>query len=286
MPRTHGISMGPSGLPRPSMKRNQGVVFAAVVFLLQVAVSAQWLNYPAPGIPRLPDGKPKLDAPAPRGADGHPDLSGVWREPTEELEVPILGRIQRSPHFINIGAGLEGGLPLQPWARDLMKARQADEMRSVPLAHCLPAGPVISRNGFNKIIQIPGLLVTLSEYNVMYRQIFTDARPLPVDPQPSWNGYSTGKWNGDTLFVETSGFRDGLWLDVSGTPMTDAAKLTERFRRPRFGTLEIEITVDDPKAYTRPWTVKMTETLQADTDLLEFVCMEHEKDLQHSQRTP
>jgi hypothetical protein len=134
---------------------------------------------------------------------------------------------------------------------------------------------------FRKIIQTPGLTVILNEREVTYRQIFTDGRPLPVDPQPSWVGYSTGKWEGDTLVVHTEGFRDGLWLDASGSPLTDSGEITERIQRVNFGKLEIEVTVDDPKAYTKPWTVKLTQLLKADTDLLDYYCVENEKDGPH-----
>ena len=136
-------------------------------------------------------------------------------------------------------------------------------------------------NQLRKIIQTPKVLLILLEYNAMYRQIFTDGRPLPSDPNPAWNGYSTGKWEGDTLVVESSGFKDGQWLDTAGDPFTDAAKVTERFRRPDFGHLQIEITVNDPKAYTKPWTVTVNQILAADTDLLEFICLENEKDIKH-----
>ena len=132
-----------------------------------------------------------------------------------------------------------------------------------------------------KIVQTPGLLVILTERNAGYRQIFTDGRPLPEDPTPSWNGYSSAKWEGDTLVVQSNGFRDGIWLDASGSPMTEAAKMTERFRRPRNGTLEIEITVDDAKAYTKPWTVKPTQPLVGDTELLDYICLENERDSRH-----
>jgi hypothetical protein len=132
-----------------------------------------------------------------------------------------------------------------------------------------------------KIVQNPGLLLILNEYNKSYRQIFTDGRPLPKDPQPAWDGYSTGKWDGDTLVVETTGFLDGQWLDTEGTPLTDAAKMTERFRRANFGHLEVDVTVDDPKAYTKPWNIKVNFALAADTDLLEFICLENEKDIKH-----
>jgi hypothetical protein len=132
-----------------------------------------------------------------------------------------------------------------------------------------------------KMVQVPGLLVILNEENASYRQIFTDARPLPVDPNPSWNGYSSGKWEGDVLVVQTTGFRDGVWLDSFGSPLTDGAQITERFRRVNYGTLEIELRIDDPKAYTKPWTIKVTQVLVPDTELLDYICLENEKDLKH-----
>jgi hypothetical protein len=131
------------------------------------------------------------------------------------------------------------------------------------------------------MIQTPGLLVVLNEHNASYRQIFTDGRPMPTDPQPAWDGYSIGKWDGDTLVVETAGFRDGIWLDTSGNVLTDAAKVTERYRRVNYGRLEIEITVDDPKAYTKPWTIKLNQLLAINTDLLDYICLENEKDVKH-----
>ncbi|HEX5230313.1 MAG TPA: hypothetical protein VFW44_21520, partial [Bryobacteraceae bacterium] len=134
---------------------------------------------------------------------------------------------------------------------------------------------------FKKIVQAPGLILILHEFNTSYRQIFTDGRPLPKDPQPSWNGYSTAKWEGDTLVVESAGFRDDLWLDISGSPLTEAAHVTERLRRPNFGTLKVEVTVDDPKAYTRPWTVQLDQSLAVDTELIDDVCLENEKDVSH-----
>jgi hypothetical protein len=137
---------------------------------------------------------------------------------------------------------------------------------------------------FRKIVQVPGLLVILNELNASYRQIFTDERPLPVDANPSWNGYSSGKWDGDTLVVQTTGFRDGLWLDTGGSPLTDAASITERFRRVNFGTLEIELTINDPKAYTKPWTIHVTQIIVLNTELLDFICLENEKDVPHLPR--
>jgi hypothetical protein len=130
-------------------------------------------------------------------------------------------------------------------------------------------------------VQVPGLIVMLHEFNASYRQIFTDGRPLPVDPQPSWNGYSSGRWEGNTFVVETNGLRDDLWLDMSGNPMTDAARVTERIRRPTFGRLEVEFTVDDPKAYTRPWTVLLKQSIVVDTDLIDEICLENERSTRH-----
>ena len=248
-----------------------------VVLLLSCAsLSAQWLNYPTPGIPRTPDGKPNLSAPAPKTPDGKPDLSGIWRAENPRM-------------FLDLSLGVEGGvIPYRPEVMNLVKARRdsSDSLtRSAePSANCLPRGPAMPftwGEGPRKIVRTPRLLVILIEYNISHRQIFLDGRPLPRDPNPAWDGYSTGKWEGDTLVVETTGFRDGQWLDASGDPMTDAAKITDRFRRPDFGHLQIEITIDDPKAYTKPWTTKINEVLAPDTDLLEFVCKENEKDLEH-----
>jgi hypothetical protein len=190
---------------------------------------------------------------------------------------------QASNEFLNIGSSLKDGLPLRPAAVELLKSRVAEKRDNDPLALCLPLGPVRLHTftGFKKIAQVPGLLVLTYEYNASYRQIMTDGRPLPADPNPSWNGYSSGKWEGDTLVVETAGFLDGVWLDISGTPSSDAMRITERFRRPNFGTLEIELTVDDPKTYTKPWTVTLKWSIKLDSDLLDYICLENERDLQH-----
>jgi hypothetical protein len=257
------------------------------LFLSSVSsLSAQWLDYPTPGVPRTPDGKPNLNAACPRTADGKPDFSGLW-EPVYNRPgappPPFEGCVPVSREFLNMGSSLKEGLPYQPWAAELVKKRRPEERLNDPLSHCLPAG-LIRLHTYplvKKIIQTPGLLVMLNELDASYRQIFTDGRPLPADPNPSWNGYSSGKWEGDTLVVQSSGFRDGMWIDASGSPMTDAAKITERYRRPDFGHLEIELTVDDPKAYTKPWTVKLDQAIKLDTDLIDSVCHENEKDMQH-----
>ena len=191
----------------------------------------------------------------------------------------------RTSQFWNIGAGLDGDLPLRPWASELRARRVADNSKDNPDAHCLPIGLTQLHNHPQprKIIQTPSLIVMLYESNGGVRQIFMDGRTLPNnDPQPWWYGYSVGKWDGDTLVVETNGFRDGGWLDVNGAPLTDAANMTERFRRVNYGNLEIDVTVDDPKAYTRAWTAKtVRQRLMADDELIEFVCAENEKSSAH-----
>jgi len=262
----------------------QSLVFGLLLGPLVCSLNAQWVNYPTAGVPRTRDGKPDLAAACPRTADGKPDFSGLWVMQTKREGNPNFpGCEPVSDEFVNIAASLKEGLPYQTWAADLVKVRRTEQRVNDPISHCLPMGAVRLHtwNGPRKVVQTPGLLTLMSEYGTSYRQIFTDGRPLPADPNPSWNGYSSGKWEGDTLVVQTNGFRDGMWLDATGNPMTDAAKITERFRRPNFGNLEIEITVDDPKAYTKPWTVKLTQSIKLDTDLLDFGCTDNEKDVPH-----
>jgi hypothetical protein len=252
--------------------------------LLVYPLAGQWISYPTAGVPRTPDGKPDLAASCPRMADGKPDLSGLWIMPTTREGNPNFpGCEPVADEFINIAANLKGGLPYQPWAADLVKKRRTEQRVNDPLSRCIPVGPIRLHtwNGPRKFVESHGLLIIMNELDTTYRQIFTDGRPLPADPNPSWNGYSSGKWEGDTLVVETAGFRDGIWLDATGNPMTDAAKLTERFRRINFGRMEVEVTVDDPKAYTKPWTVKLNQVIKLDTDLLDFVCADDEKDIPH-----
>jgi hypothetical protein len=261
----------------------RSIVVSAVI-AIAAPLGAQWIHYPTPGLPRTPDGKVNLNAPAPRTADGHPDLSGIWDIehnrpcPPAGCDDMLIGR-----EFLDIGWSLKGGLPYQPWAVELKKQVSATDGKGDPSAYCLPLGLVrtLTHPLFRKFVQTPGLLVILSERDVNFRQIFTDGRPLPVDPNPSWDGYSSGKWEGDTLVVQSAGFRDDLWLDRNGSPLTSAAKITERYRRVNMGQLEIEITVDDPKAYTKPWTVTLKHHLLPDTDLLDFVCLENEQDVKH-----
>jgi hypothetical protein len=254
------------------------VVFVPVL-AMGMSVHAQWLKYPTAGVPRLSNGQPNLSAPAPRTADGKPDLSGVWQL---ETACPPDGcrDYPGAPEFLNLGAKLRGGLPYQPWAAALVKTRSADLGKDDPVGLCRPGGAVriLTFPPYRKFVQLPGLFVILSERDVTYRQIFTDGRPLPTDPEPSWNGYSTGRWQGDALVVETNGLRDGTWLDRNGSPLTEAAKMIERFRRVNYGRLEVELTIDDAKAYTRPWSVTLNQVIVLDTDLLDYHCLDNEKD--------
>jgi hypothetical protein len=271
-----------------------------ILAAIPAMVFAQWPSYRTAGVPRGPDGKPKLDAPAPRTADGKPDLSGIWeyrgrsgapagfggapsgRPPEPPPEPPSSG--PPAATFFNIGAGFKEGLPLTPWAAGLLKQRMADNSKDNPDAHCLPLGlmQLHTHPQPRKIIQTPGVIVILYEAQAGVRQIFTDGRPLPGnDPQPWWYGYSAGKWDGDALVAETTGFRDDVWLDVNGSPLTNTGKLTERFRRVNYGSLEIEVTVEDPKVYTKPFTVKVNQRIMPDTELIEFICTENDRSGPH-----
>jgi hypothetical protein len=255
-----------------------------LVFALPTLAFSQWLKYPTAGVPKTPDGSPNLSAPTSKTADGKPDLSGIWEiENTGGCPPYGCPDLPLSKEFLNIGARLPGGLPYQPWAAELVKQRMATNGKDDPASKCQPAGAIrlFTFPQYRKMVEFPGLLLMLSERDVTFRQLFMDGRELPKDPKPSFTGYSSGRWEGDTLVVQTIGFRDGMWLDRSGSPMTSAAKLTERFRRVNYGTLEIEITVDDPKAYTSPWTVKMRQFIVLNTELLEYFCQENEKDQPH-----
>jgi hypothetical protein len=271
------------------MKFLRTVASTAIIAAISSSLSAQWPSYPTPGVPRTSAGKPDLAAPAPRTADGKPDFSGNWIRGDGQLG-PAGGGTVAGPApsfsigppvttFRDIGANFKGGLPLQPWAAELVKARRAENSKDNPDAHCLPMGLMQFHNHGQprKMIQTPSLLLIVYEANYGLRSIFMDGRTLPDrDAQPWWYGYSTGRWEGDTLVVETTGFRDGGWLDIIGNPLTEA-KLTERFRRPNYGTLEIDVTVDDPKAYTKRWTVRVNQRILLDSELMEFICLENQK---------
>ena len=254
---------------------NSLIAFVTLVAILVAAsASSQWLRYPTPGIPRLADGTPNLSAPAPRAADGHPDLSGVW-EVLGDLVMPTDGRI-RSKYVYNIGVDLPGGhAPFLPWAQALWDARQKALGVGAPSEKCLPHGipdAMLTRTLPFKMVQTPGVTIILFEEFNNWRQVFTDRRPLPPDPEPAWLGYSIGRWEKDDFVIETAGFNDKSWLDAGGTPHTDALRTTERFRRRDFGHMEVEFTFDDPKTFTRRWSTTVKFVLLPDTDLLENHC--------------
>jgi hypothetical protein len=245
-----------------------------IAIALAAAAPAQWLNYPTAGLPRTRDGKPDLAAPMPKTADGKPDLSGIWVTAD-------------NTYFMDLAADLKPEeVPYQPWAKALAGQRQAALHKDDPLALCMPPGvPRVNTNMYHpfKILQMPRELVLLYETsaNDVFREVFTDGRPLPKDPQPSWKGYSVGKWEGDTMVVDTIGFNDRGWIDTEkGRPQTEALHVTERFRRRNVGNLEIGITIDDPKAYTKPWTVKVNLGLIPDTELIETAC-ENSRGIEH-----
>jgi hypothetical protein len=236
----------------------------AVSTALVLPAAAQWINYPTPGIPRTADGKPNLSAPAPRTADGKPDLSGMWR-----VKQATSGETDKAMHSVKA----------QPWAQELSKARKEDLSRENMSVLCLPFGP---RADFapDKIVQTPGLLMMLFT-DLTYRQVFLDGRALPKDPNPTWMGYSVGHWDGDTLVVESAGYNDRTWLDYDGHPHSEDLRITERYRRPDFGHLEIEKTLEDPKSLAQKWVIPIKLEYDADTELLEYVCAENERDRSH-----
>jgi len=263
------------------------VVLAAA--LCATNASAQWPAHFDRGAPRKADGTVNLDAPTPRTQDGKPDFTGVWVNAwfVDGRVLPLPVSPPGEPPAATFGdvfANFKEPLPLRPWAAQLKAARKEQNSKDNPDAHCLPMGLIQfhMHPQPRKLVQTPDVLVTLYEGNAGIRQIFTDGRSLPPsDAQPWWYGYSVGHWEGDTLVVETSNFRDGGWLDIDGSPLTDAAKMTERWRRLNYGTMQIDVTIDDPKAYTHPFSVRVTHRLMTDgrfdADLIEFVCQENNK---------
>jgi len=279
------------------MHHRHGWRMLVLLALVSTGAYAQWLNYPTPGTPRTRDGKPNFAAPAPRAANGKPDLSGVWHvDPTpmaeqkrlygpgvDQTALPGMEPDTISKYALNILVDFRPeDSPMQPEAAAILRQRsQLDR----PSLHCLPWSiPTATLfSPVHKIVQTPGLIVMMLEVDSgATRQIYTDGRKLPVDPDPAWYGYSVGKWDGDTLVVETAGFNDKSWLDSMGHPHSTAMHVTERFHRRDFGHMDVETTIDDPKMYTRPFTIKVTQLLQPDTDILEYFCTENEKDRRHS----
>lgn len=272
----------------------RGTSIAITLFLAGGIASAQWLNYPAPGTPRTPDGKPNLTAPAPRAADGKPDLSGVWQvEPTPADEMKrLFGDLSAdgalgdsssafSKYMVNVLVDFKPDeAPLRPEFAHIVRERRGTE---TPLIHCLPIGIPADDllPGPFKIIQAPGLTLIRNEYENSFRQIYTDGRKVPADPEPLWLGYSVGKWEGDTFIVDTVGFNDKSWLDGIGHPHSEALHVTERFHRRDFGHLDMKVTIDDPKVYTKAFSIDFTELLVPDSDVTEYFCAENERDRSH-----
>ena len=245
----------------------RSILLLATLVISATPAAAQWLNYPTPDLPRLADGKPNLAAAAPRTTDGRPDLSGMWR-------------LNGLGHVFNILG--DQPVDMLPWAREVYAKRSISFAQDSPDSNCLPPGPIAGLFGMEptKFVQTKNLLLILYE-GAPTRQVFLDGRPLPKDPNPTWMGYSVGHWDGDTLVVDTAGYNDRTWLDLTGHPHTEALHVTERFRRMNTGQMKVEMTFADPKTYTRPWTISLDAQLVPDTELLEFVCNENEKSSRH-----
>jgi hypothetical protein len=250
-------------------------------------LAAQWINTPTSGVPRRAGGEADMSAATLRMVDGKPDFSGIWT--SDEVD-PRRPGVAPNPHdattsrrMVNLGVGLPGGLPYQPWLAPIVKERTANLAINDPHIRCLPDNflRAYGMPHLLKFVHTPNLLLMLNENNAGYRQVFTDARPLPEDPNPSIQGYSSAKWSGDTLVIDTIGVRDDTWIDWNGSVLTEAAKVREEIRRPDFGHLEVQVTVEDPKAYTKPWTVMIKERLIVDTELIDEICLENEQSLKH-----
>lgn len=254
------------------------------LLFLTLPLAAQWIHYPTPGAPRTAQGYVDYFAPAPRAAGGKPDLSGIWDPDYAAPRVPagVVIPSSQGPDFsLQFWRPSFAPLPMRPWAEAVFQERDRTFGAGRPAARCLPhAIPDAMLTAQFKIVQTPGLTLILHEEGSRFRQIFTDGRSHPADMNPAWFGYSIGRWEGDTFVVDTRGFNDLSWLDDAGHPHSEQLHTIERFRRTDFGHLEVEVTIDDPAAYTEPWSVKIPLVLQADTELIENVC-DNEKDAAH-----
>jgi hypothetical protein len=269
-------------MPFVSHLRSAGAAAVLGALLVSAPAPAQWVGYPTAHVPRKADGKVDMTAPAPRLANGKPDFSGIWisdrTEPGQET-ISDTSSLPSGRHMQDMGVDMEGGLPYQPWQLPIVKRRTENLAIEDPHIRCLPDF-FLRAYGLPhmlKFVHTPELLVMLNEMNAGYRQVFTDARALPDTPTPSWQGYSTAKWDGDTLVVDTIGMRDDTWIDWHGSVVTEAAKIREEIRRLDFGHLEIKATVDDPKGYTKPWTVTLRQRIVVDAELIDEICLENEQ---------
>ncbi|MEP7353795.1 MAG: hypothetical protein ABI824_11230 [Acidobacteriota bacterium] len=272
-----------------------GLLILATPFV-STHLAAQWLKYPTAGVPRKADGSVNMSAATPRMADGKPDFSGIWMTGDSNNAGRTKGKasapadlpgnpanINASRTMANLGVDLPGGLPYQPWLVPIVKERTANRAIDDPHIKCMPDNFVRAYGmpHLLRFVQTSGLLITLNELNAGYRLVFTDARPLPKDPFPTLQGYSSGKWSEDTLVIDTIGVSNDTWIDWNGSVLTESAKVREEMRRPDFGHLEVKITVDDPKAYTKPWTVTLKQKIVVDTELVDEMCLENEQSLKH-----
>ena len=261
--------------------------------VMSASLAAQWLNHPDPQTPRQYDGKPNLSAPAPR-LNGKVDLTGLWEAdatPMRELKQALppdffdlqIDAPNVSKYLLNLLWDFNAERdPTRPEAAALLKQRSETNGKDLPTSRCLPGSiPITLLVLPFKIVQAPRQIVMLFEHYDPPRHIFTDGRRLPEQLDPSWTGYATGTWKGDTLVVESKGFNDKAWLDAGGHPRSESLRLTERYSRRDFGHLVLDLTVDDPKYYSRPFTVSLPFHLIPDSDVLEAVCAENERDYVH-----
>ena len=265
---------------------SKGLIFLLAILLgtslACTSANAQWIGYASKDVPRNADGTVNMKAPVPRRANGKPDLSGIWiadRTPEGEETPSSVDNIQSSRQMANLGVDIAGGLPYQDWLVPIVAERTANLALDDPHIRCLPDN-FLRAYGLPhllKFVHTDDLLVVLNEMNAGYRQVFTDARPLPEDPSPSWQGYSSATWQGDTLVIDTIGVRDDTWIDWNGSVLTEQGKVREEIRRLDYGHMEIKVTVDDPGAYTAPWTVTLTERIVVDAELIDEICLENEQ---------
>ena len=265
---------------------SKGLIFLLAILLgtslACTSANAQWIGYASKDVPRNADGTVNMKAPVPRMANGKPDLSGIWiadRTPEGEETPSSVDNIQSSRQMANLGVDIAGGLPYQDWLVPIVAKRTANLALDDPHIRCLPDN-FLRAYGLPhllKFVHTDDLLVVLNEMNAGYRQVFTDARPLPEDPSPSWQGYSSATWQGDTLVIDTIGVRDDTWIDWNGSVLTEQGKVREEIRRLDYGHMEIKVMVDDPGAYTAPWTVTLTERIVVDAELIDEICLENEQ---------
>jgi hypothetical protein len=273
-----------------SISKNSSCRFRTPLLLAAAFFSssafAQWIGYPTANVPRKADGSVNMSAPAPRLANGKPDLSGIWisdRTPEGEESPSDVYTLPTSRFMNNMGVDMPDGLPYQDWLKPIVKRHTENMAIEDPHIRCLP-DTFLRAYGMPhmlKFVHTPGLFVTLNELNAGYRQVFVDGRALPDDPSPGWQGYSSAVWEGDTMVIDSIGFRDDTWIDWNGSVLTEQAKVREEITRPDYGHIKIHVTVDDPGAYTRPWSVDLVQRIVVDGELIDEICLENERFVEH-----